>query len=299
MSQHHPVSLPPKISVITPSFNSIHTIRETIESVRTQDYPNWEHLVIDGGSTDGTIELLREYPQLVWISEKDEGHYHAMNKGVERSTGEVVTILNSDDCYRPGALSKVANAFQTHPEWDGLFGDVIYVDGQGREIYRRQEARYDYDVLRFSGVCYVIHQALFVKRSVHDRLGFYRHKEFRNSCDYDFILRLGQSECRIGHVPEFFINYRYHEHGQSADLRVTRNMAIESATIRKAHGVPDGWKGRVLQFYYRGKRQFQKLRYRGKVDLVPGTWILKKHMREKTSFSSNTEFGNNFGTKPR
>src|SRR5438876_4272167 len=102
MSQHDPPSLPTKISVITPSFNSIHTIRQTIKSLLTQDYSNWEHLVIDGGSTDGTVQLLREYPRMVWISEKDEGHYHAMNKGVQRSTGEIVTILNSDDCYRPG-----------------------------------------------------------------------------------------------------------------------------------------------------------------------------------------------------
>ena len=91
----------PKISVITPSFNSIHTIRETIESVRQQDYPAVEHVVIDGGSTDGTVELLREYPHLRWVSEKDDRHYHAMNKGIAAATGEIVEILNSDDCLRP------------------------------------------------------------------------------------------------------------------------------------------------------------------------------------------------------
>jgi glycosyltransferase involved in cell wall biosynthesis len=289
MSQKAPTGAGPKISVITPSFNSIHTIRDTIESVRTQDYQNWEHLVIDGGSKDGTVELLKEYPHLLWVSEKDEGHYHAMNKGIERATGEVVTILNADDCHRPGALRHVAKGFQAHPEWDGLFGDIVYVDAEGREIYRREEAFYDYDVLRFA-VGYIIHQTLFVRKSVHDRLGLYRHKDFLNCCDYEFILRLGQAECRIGHVPELLVNYRYHEHGQSADLRITRNMARESAIIRKEHGVPDGARAAFLKFYYRGKRQFQKLRYRGKMDLIPGTWILKKHMKEKTSFSSNTNF---------
>ena len=279
----------PKISIITPSFNSIHTIRETIESVRQQDYPHWEHIVMDGGSKDGTLEILKEYPHLTWASEKDEGHYHAMNKGIQRAVGEVVTILNSDDCYRPGSLSKVGRAFQAHPEWDGLFGDIVYVDGQGREIYRREEAVFDYDVLRFSGVCYVIHQTLFVRKTVHDRLGFYRHKEFINCCDYDFILRLGQANCRVGHLPELLVNYRYHEHGQSADLRVTRNMDRESLLIRKAHGVSGGAFGKFLRMYARGKRQWQKLRYRGKCDMVPGNWILKKHMREKTSFSSNID----------
>lgn len=275
-----------KISVITPSFNSIRTIRETIESVRAQDYPGWEHLVIDGGSTDGTIEILREYPHVQWISEKDEGHYHAMNKGIERASGEVVTVLNADDCYRPGALRAVGDAFREHSEWDGLFGDIVYVDASGREIYRREEAIFDYDVLRFSGVCYVIHQTLFVKRTVHDTVGLYRYKDFLNSCDYDFILKLGRAKCRIGHVPALLVNYRYHDHGQSADLRVTRNMARESLAIRREHGFPSGWRGQALRTYARIKRQAQKLRYRGKCDLIPGNWILRKHMKAQTNFSS-------------
>jgi glycosyltransferase involved in cell wall biosynthesis len=276
----------PKISVITPSFNSIHTIRETIESVLTQDGNGWEHLVIDGGSTDGTLDILREYPHLKWISERDEGHYHAMNKGVTRASGEIVTILNADDCYRPGTLRVVGEAFDKHPDWDGLFGDIVYVDATGKEIYRREEAVFDYDVLRFSGVCYVIHQTLFVKKAVHDRLGLYRHKDFLNGCDYDFILRLGRAGCRIGHIPALLVNYRYHEHGQSADLRVTRNMGHEGLIIRRAHAFPGGIHGKILECYYRAKRQWQKLRYRGKCDLVPGKWILKKHMREQTNFSS-------------
>ena len=204
----------PRISVVTPTFNSSHTLRETIESVVQQNYPNYEHLVMDGGSTDGTLDILREYPHLNWISEKDEGHYHAMNKGILKASGEVVNILNSDDCYRPGALLAVGKAFAAHPEWDGLFGDVVYVDGQSREIFRREEALWDYNVLRF-GVAYVVHPTLFVRKSVHDRLGLFRHKQFLNCCDYDLLLRLGKANCIIGHVPEFLINYRFHSYGQS------------------------------------------------------------------------------------
>jgi glycosyltransferase involved in cell wall biosynthesis len=280
----------PLISVITPTFNSIHTLRETIESVRAQDYNNWEHIVVDGGSTDGTVELLKEYPHLKWVSEKDEGHYDAMNKGVQRATGSVVNILNSDDCYRPEALRKVAEEFQQHPEWDGLFGDIVYVDGASQEIYRREEALYDYDVLRYSRLGYVMHQALFIKKTVHDRLGWYRHKEFLTCCDYDFILRLGQAKLPIGHVRALLVNYRYHQHGQSADVRIARNMVRESMKIQRAHGVPGGMRGAALRFYYRGKRQFQKLIHRGKVDLIPGSWLLKKHMKTQTTFTSNTNF---------
>ncbi len=126
-----------------------------------------------------------------------------------------------------------------------------------------------------------------MRKAVHDRLGLYRHKDFLNCCDYDFILRLGQAKCVIGHVPHLLVNYRYHQFGQSADLRVTANMQRESRLIRTAHGVPNGWRGSLLRFYSRGKRQFQKLRYRGKVDLIPGAWRIRSHMREKTTFSSN------------
>jgi glycosyltransferase involved in cell wall biosynthesis len=277
----------PKISIITPAFNSIATLRETVESVLSQDYKNWEHIVIDGGSTDGTVDLLRSYLHLQWVSEKDRGHYHAMNKGIERATGDVVAILNGDDCYRPNALSKVASAFGKHPDWDALFGDIVYVDGGGREIFRREEARYDYDVLRFGNVCYVTHPTLFVKKAVHDRIGLYRYDKYLNCCDVDLMLRLGQAGCRVGHISELLVNYRLHEHGQTADRRVAENMKREYLTIRKEHGFPGGISGKILEVFAKIKRQLQKLFYRGKIDLVPGGMFLRKHMRDKTTFSSN------------
>jgi glycosyltransferase involved in cell wall biosynthesis len=279
----------PKFTVVTASFNSIRTIRETIESVRQQDFQDWEHWVIDGGSTDGTVELLKEFPHLQWISEKDEGLYEAMNKGIARASGEILLMLNSDDCLEPGALRTVAAAFAAHPEWDAAFGDIIYVDGAGREIYRREEAVYDYDVLRWSGVCYVIHQTLFVKKAVHDRIGVYRHKEFISSSDYEFILRLGRAGCRVGHVPMYIVRYRIHEFGQTADERMRRNIARETAVIGKEYGRPDGFRGKALRALMRGKRQAQKLLYRGKIDFIPGNTKLKKHIKAKTSFATNAK----------
>src|SRR4051812_15681720 len=264
----------PKFSIVTASFNSIHTIRETIESVLSQDFKDWEHIVMDGGSKDGTLDLLQEYPHLKWESEKDEGHYHAMNKGIERAQGEVLLMLNADDCLRPGVLRKVAEAFDKHPEWDAAFGDIIYVDSKGNEIYRREEALYDYDVLRLSGVCYIIHQTLYVKKSVHDRLGVYRQKDFINAADYEFILRMGRKGVKVGHIPEYLIRYRIHDQGMTTDDRVRRNIARESALICREHGRPEGWPGKALRVMTRGKRQLQKLTHRGKMDLVPGSVLL-------------------------
>ncbi len=275
-----------KISVVTPTFNSIHTLEETIKSVMQQDYPHVEHIVVDGGSTDGTLEMLKRFPHLKWITEKDQGHYHAMDKGCLMATGEIVAILNSDDCYRPGVLTAVAKAFEKHPDWDGLFGDVVFVDGDGREIFRREEAMFDRQIIRY-GHNVVNHQALFLKLAVYRRIGGYRYKDFKNCCDYEYVMRLIRERCRIGHIPVYLIDYRYHDHGQSADLRVRANMAKESAAIRKEYGVPGGSLGKMLHAYARFKRQAEKLVIRGKCDLVPGGLILKKHLRAKTSFSSN------------
>ena len=276
----------PGISVVTPSFNSIHTIQATIESVAAQDYSNVEHIVVDGGSTDGTLEVLKRYPRLVGVSEKDEGHYHAMDKGTRMATGDVVAILNADDCYRPGVLKEVARAFGRHPDWDGLFGDIVYVDAEGREIFRRVEARFDRQIIRY-GHNVVNHQTLFLKKLVYLRQGSYRYREFKNCCDYEYVMRLIRAGCRIGHIPVFIVNYRYHEHGQSADLRVRANMTRESAIIRQEYGVPGGLLGRLLLGYARLKRQAEKLLLRGRCDLLPGDWLLRKHLRAKTTFSSN------------
>jgi GT2 family glycosyltransferase len=277
----------PRISVITPSFNSATTIRDTIESVLRQAYANMEHIVMDGGSTDGTREIVKEYPHLLWTSGKDEGHYDAMNKGIARARGELIVILNADDCFRAGAFENVTAAYAAHPEWEASFGDVVYVDGGGKEIFRREEALYDYNVLRYWHD-YICHHTLFVRKAVYERLGGYRHKVYKNGCDYDFILRLGRAGCRVGHVRALLVDYRFHQMGQSADERVARNMREESLKIRKEHGAPGGAWGRVVANCYRAKRQFQKLIYRGKCDVIPGQLLLNKHMHARARFSSNS-----------
>lgn len=277
----------PKFSIVTPCFNSDRTLRETIESVTRQDFRDWEHIVMDGGSTDGTLAILKDFPHLKVVSEKDEGHYHAMNKGVALATGDYIVILNADDCFRPGALAKVAQAFDANPEWDGLFADVIFVDAQGKEIYRREEAKYDFGVLLYA-LDYICHHTLFVRRPVYERIGGYRHNEFRNSADFEFKLRLGREHCRIGQLPEYLVNYRYHSAGQSADRRIIANMVRETTVIRAEYGNPGGWRGKILRVVFKAKRQLQKLFIRGKIDLIPGTAKLKSHMLDKADFSSNS-----------
>lgn len=280
------MSVPVKITVVTPCFNSEHTIRETLESVARQDYPHVEHIVVDGGSKDSTLSIIKEFPKIKWISERDEGHYHAMNKGIAMATGEAIAILNADDCYCEGILGKVARAFEAHPQWDALFGDIIFVDGNGKEIFRREEARWDAQIVRF-GYGLANHQALFVRKRTYEQLGPLRHKDFKNCCDYDFLMRLATRKSKVGHIPEYVVRYRYHAFGQSADERIVANMARECDAIRKEYGQRTGWIGRQFFHYARIKRQFQKLFILGKCDLIPGRLLLRRHMQEKTTFSSN------------
>ena len=276
----------PFISVVTPTYNSERTLADTLESVASQMDGSIEHIVMDGGSTDGTLEILRKFPHVQWFSERDEGHYHAMHKGVLASRGRFFNILNSDDCLRPGVLKAVKEALQRHPEWDGLFGDVVFVDNSGREIYRREEACFDYDVLRFA-LGYVIHPTFFLSKELYLQVGGFDYRRLKNCADYELVLKAGKAGARIGHVPDLLINYRFHDHGQSADLRIQRNMARESAALMREHGKLPGLAGAAQAACFKAKRQAQKLILRGKIDLIPGNFKLRKFMREKCEFSSN------------
>jgi glycosyltransferase involved in cell wall biosynthesis len=119
----------PKVSIITPSFNQAGFIERTIQSVLSQDYPNIEYLVIDGGSNDETLEVLKKYEgRLQWISEKDSGQSEAINKGYRMATGEILTWLNSDDTLLPGAVSKAVAYFDEHPDVMMIYGEGYIID---------------------------------------------------------------------------------------------------------------------------------------------------------------------------
>jgi len=160
------------------------------------------------------------------------------------------------------------------------------VDGQGKKICTHRDARFDYDVLRFWG-CYIVHPTLFIKKRVYVELGGFRYKEFKNLCDHDLLLRIGRAKYRIGHVRMLLANYRFHEHGQSADLRIRANSAREREILKREHGCPAGCAGKVFTMYGRMRRQFQKLILRGRVDVISGHYYIKRHYIEEAKFSSN------------
>ena len=186
----------PSLTVITPCLNASATLPQTLASVRAQDYPDLEHWVIDGGSTDGTRELLETAEGVRWVSEPDRGLAHAVNKGIERARGEVIGWLNADDVYLPGALERVGEAFARRPELPWATGRCLIVDREGREIRRAVTAYKDLLLRRWSYGLYLTHNfvscpATFMRRSALARVGVLDER-FSYSMDYDLFLRLGR-----------------------------------------------------------------------------------------------------------
>src|SRR5262249_45140624 len=135
MNEVNQPSYTPLVSIVTPSFNQGRFIRETIESVLLQDYPNLEYMVIDGGSTDETVSILERYrDRFFWVSEPDRGQAHAINKGWKRAKGDILAWLNSDDMYLPGAISNAARYLVDHPEIGLVYGDGYHVAEDGRML---------------------------------------------------------------------------------------------------------------------------------------------------------------------
>ncbi|MBQ7206520.1 MAG: glycosyltransferase [Lentisphaeria bacterium] len=165
-------------SIITVCFNSSATIRETFESVLSQDPGDYEYIVVDGGSTDGTVDIIREYEprfrgRMRWLSEPDEGIYFAMNKGVKLARGAYVNFMNSDDRFEPDALRKTAQVIGEHPGFGVYFGATRWVDREGKEI---QLLRFHPDgLLRGYGLS-LCHQGVFEKRELFEKYGFFSTK---------------------------------------------------------------------------------------------------------------------------
>jgi glycosyltransferase involved in cell wall biosynthesis len=186
----------PTITVVTPSFNAAATIEETLCSVREQDYPHVEHVVVDGGSTDGTIAILERAAGIRYVSEPDRGLSHAMNKGVAMAEGDVIGWLNADDLYLPGALRAIGEAFAARPEAEWATGRCLIVDGDGREIRKGATAYKNFFLRRYSRPLYLTQNfisapATFVRREAYQRHPF--REDYAMSMDYDVFLQLARA----------------------------------------------------------------------------------------------------------
>jgi glycosyltransferase involved in cell wall biosynthesis len=253
-----PPSLP-KISVITPAFNHARFLEQTMRSVLDQQYPALEYWVMDGGSQDGTTDLLRRYDARLagWVSEKDRGQCHAFNKGLARSAGDIIGWLNSDDVYLHRNLFAAADYFARHPDVDIVFADYLYMDAGGRILKRRREIPFNASIYLWTEDCYHANCAGFFRRRVFDRTGPLP-ENYHYSMDYDFYLRAAHAGFRFGHVHQYWAAYRLHESSKSVSFHDRQQK--ESAEIRARlapHGVP-AWMTPALRGGFRAWRILRK-----------------------------------------
>ncbi|OGP75693.1 MAG: hypothetical protein A2V86_15445 [Deltaproteobacteria bacterium RBG_16_49_23] len=197
----------PLVSIVTPSYNQGRFIEETIQSVLNQDYPNLEYIIVDGGSTDGTLDILKTYGgRIRWISEPDSGQSEAVNKGFRMSRGEILGWLNSDDTYIPGAIRCAVEYLVGHPEVAMMYGDGYEVDGQGRRVRKfPTPEKFDLDRLMYRWN-YIQQPAVFMRRDPLFEVTLL-DPTLHWSMDYDLWIRIGR-QYKIAYFPVPLANLR-------------------------------------------------------------------------------------------
>lgn len=231
-------SEPPTVSIVTPSFEMVAFLRETIDSVLAQDWPHMEYLVMDGGSRDGTRELLESYGDRIrWFSGPDGGQAEAVNRGFTGTCGSIFTFLNADDVYRPGALSTAVAGFDRHRDVGAIYGDADFVDADGNTVIPYPVR--DFDRGRLMSECFICQPAAFVRRDAWDACGGLDAR-LRYALDYDFWIRLSEYR-RIVRIDGTLATSRMHADNKSLGER--GGLYRESIAVVKRHFgyVPMNW----------------------------------------------------------
>ena len=211
-----------RISIITVCLNSVKTIEKAIKSVVCQEIEDLEYIIIDGGSNDGTVNVIKKYEDYItyWVSEKDNGIYNAMNKGLKRATGEVIGILNSDDWYDNKTLKEVKKIFDKNQDIGVLFGNIILVDIEGNQKVHKYPS--------FNTLWYKMslgHPATFVKKSIYDEYGLFDEK-FKIAADYELMYRFWDYKVKFSHYDTVFTYFRT-SGISSTSTRICKNETYE------------------------------------------------------------------------
>ncbi len=222
----------PKISIITVSFNQGRFIEDNVLSVINQDYPNVEHIIIDAGSNDETLDILKKYDEfLIWTSEPDKGQSDGLNKGFKKGSGEIIGWINSDDRLAPGALHKVAHFFQNNPEELAVVGNQAILDEGGNieRIIKSRPYSFEYLVNKATGIT---QNSTFFKRKVFDEIG-YLDEKLQYVMDRDLFIRIAKIR-RIPYINETLAEFRLQK--ESKTNQGTFYFAKELIRIRRHHG---------------------------------------------------------------
>ena len=222
----------PKITVVVPSYNQGGFLESTLRSVLDQEYPNLELIVMDGGSTDNSVEIIKKYADRIayWVSEKDDGQTDALARGFSVSTGDIQCWLNSDDLHESGVLRKVAAYFQDHPDVDAVFGSTIWIDANDRPLRTHHEMPF----VRFIWLYtynYIPGMSMFWRRQVYERVGGL-DPSFNLAMDADLWSRISRVG-RIGHVRDVWSRMRFYPDQKNRALRDASNREDHSIRLRE------------------------------------------------------------------
>jgi glycosyltransferase involved in cell wall biosynthesis len=206
----------PLVSIVTPSFNQATFLEETICSVLDQEYEHLEYIIVDGGSTDGSLEIIQKYADRLawWVSEPDRGQTDAINKGFAKSKGEILAWLNSDDTYLEGVISEAAAYLDAHPEVGTVYGDANLIDELGSVIGKFPARQTDYQRL-MRGYVHIPQQATFFRGDLWEKVGPL-DPSFFFAMDYDLWVRLSK-EAPLKYHPKLWANFRLHEDAKSIE----------------------------------------------------------------------------------
>ncbi len=247
-----------KISVVTSCFNSSKHVRQTLQSVANQTYTDVEHVLIDGGSTDNTVDIIRQFPHVTnWVTEPDKGIYDGLNKGVKRATGDVIGFVHSDDYLRSDdVLEQIADFFIANPNVSAIYGDIVFVNEQ-EDVIRYYSSK-NWSFKKMSVGKMPAHPSFYARKEVYDRYQF--NLDYRIAADFDHILRVAQDEeFTLTYLP--LVTTAMRLGGASTD-GIKSNLRInkEILAICKANGV----KSNYLKIYSKyPSRVFEFIRKRG------------------------------------
>ena len=223
----------PLISIITVTYNAQTHIRQAIESVLGQTYPNVEYIIIDGASTDGTLDIIRSYQDAIdhWVSEPDEGIYNAMNKGIALATGDIIGLINADDVIYPNTLERVAAALSENPKAGFTMAPVELANEDGSVFGVASPLNEDELATRMWQEMPCPHQSMYVRREIYESLGLFDER-YILSADYDFLLRLLKADIAFVRLEQPVGFFR--SGGQSGGL----STWLETRRLLAAHGRP-------------------------------------------------------------